>query len=269
MKIAMFATLGDGKANLGFSGPLESCLENISQAGFDGIELNFLEPAKVDARGLQENVRRHNLEISAFATGLTQSNLGWSFTNRDKTTREKAVNRIEEFIQLAAKLSVKVVVIGRVRGKIESTGNRAEQEGWLLECMQKCAKRAEEHDVCLAIESMSKTTTNVLNTVSETIAFLKKLGSSHVGILADTWHMSGEENSITAALVTAKPHLFHVHFADNQRRAPGTGSLHFGEIVNTLKSLCYDKYTTVECLPSPSPEFMLRKSSSYLRSLLM
>lgn len=269
MKIAMYATPGNGKANFGFSGPLESCIESVSRAGFDGIELNILEPAKVDAGGLQENVRRHNVEISALATGLTQSNLGWSFADRDRTIRDKAVGRIEEFIQLASKLNVKVVAVGRVRGKFESTGNRVEQEGWLFECMQKCAKRAEEHDVRLAIESMSKTTTNILNTVGETIAFLKKLGSSHVGILADTWHMSGEEDSIPAALVTAKPHVFHVHFADNQRKVPGTGNLHFGEIVSTLKSIGYDRYITVECLPSPSPEFMLQKSSSYLRSLLM
>jgi sugar phosphate isomerase/epimerase len=81
--------------------------------------------------------------------------------------------------------------------------------------------------------------------------------------------MNGEEDSITAALLTAKPYLLHVHFADNQRKAPGTGSLHFGEIINTLKSLDYADYIAVECLPLPTAEFMLRKSSSYLRSLLM
>jgi sugar phosphate isomerase/epimerase len=268
MKIAMFATPG-GKSNLGLSGTLESCIEDVSRAGFDGIELNILEPATIDYARLLENVRSHNLEISALTTGLTHSTLGWSFTDADRTIREKTVTRMEEFIELAAKLNVKVVVVGRVRGKITSTGDSAQQRDWLHECMQKCAKSAEEYGVRLAIESMSKTITNILNTVGETVKFLGQLGSAQVGILADTWHMNGEEDSITAALLTAKPYLLHVHFADNQRKAPGTGSLHFGEIINTLKSLDYADYIAVECLPLPTAEFMLRKSSSYLRSLLM
>lgn len=269
MKIAMYATPGTMKANLGFSGSLDSCLESVSRAGFDAIEFNLLEPEKADVMELKAKVASHHLEISALATGLTHSSLGWSFMDPKSVIREKAVNRIGEFIQLASKLNVRVVVVGRVRGKLESTGNRREQEGWLFDCMKKCARRAEELDVRLAIETMSKTTTNILNTFGETIAFIEKLGSSHVGILADTWHMSGEEDSILAALAYAKSHIFHVHFADNQRKAPGTGSLPFGEIISTLKGIDYDRYITVECLPVPSPEFMLRKSSSYLKSLLL
>lgn len=269
MKIAMYATPGGGKSNLGLNGTLESCIEDVSRAGFDGIEFSILEPAKIDSARLLENVRSHSLEISALATGLTHSTLGWSFTDRDRTIREKAAIRMEEFIELASKLNVKVVVVGRVRGKIESTGDPGEQKDWFFESMQKCAKSAEEYGVRLAIETMSKTITNILNNVAETIEFLEKLGSPQVGILADTWHMSTEEDSIIAALVMAKPYLFHVHFADNQRRAPGTGNLHFGEIINTLKNLDYVDYITVECLPLPTAEFMLHKSSSYLRSLLM
>ena len=264
----MYATPG-GKSNLGLSGTLESCIEDVSRAGFDGIELNILEPSTIDYARLLEDVRSHELEISGLATGLMHSTLGWSFTDADRTIREKTVTRMEEFIQLASKLNAKVVVVGRVRGKIASTDDSAKQRDWFYECMQKCAKSAEEYSVRLAIESMSKTITNILNTVGETLKFIEQLGSAQVGILADTWHMSGEEDSITAALLTAKPHLFHVHFADNQRKAPGTGSLHFGEIINTLKSLNYADYIAVECLPLPSAEFMLRKSSSYLRSLLM
>ena len=268
-KIAMYATPGNLRSNLGLSGTLESCIEDVTRAGYDGIELNILEPAKIDSAKLLDYVRSHNLEISALATGITHSALGWSFTDHDKTIREKAVMRIREFIELASRLSVKTVIVGRVRGKIESSGDATEQKNWLFDAMQRCAKSAEDYGVRLAVEPMSKTITNVLNNVAETTEFLKKLGSPQVGILADTWHMNGEEDSIIAALVAAKSYLFHVHFADNQRRAPGTGNLHFGEIINTLKILDYAGYITVECLPLPSAEFMLRKSSNYIRSLLM
>jgi len=265
----MYATPGDTKSNLGLGGTLESCIESISAAGFDAIELNLLDPTKIDVARLLENFKPHGLEISALATGLTHSALGWSFTDRDRTIREKTVTRIQEFIKLASKLDVETVVVGRVRGRLDPTADSAQQKDWVYDCMQACAKSAEQYGVRLAIESMSKTVTNIMNTIDETLKFLERLASPNVGILADTWHMNSEEDSIMNALVEARSHLYHVHFADNQRRSPGTGSIHFGEIINTLKTLKYTGYITVECLPLPNPTFMLQKSSSYLRSLLI
>lgn len=55
--------------------------------------------------------------------------------------------------------------------------------------------------------------------------------------MADLFHMSIEERSISESLLMIRDELVHVHIADNTREAAGMGSTDFKEVLRILKVL--------------------------------
>ena len=58
--------------------------------------------------------------------------------------------------------------------------------------------------------------------------------------------MNIEEHDLLAAFHTCKDRLYDVHIADNNRFAPGMGTLDFGAVVETLRAVGYDGALTLE-----------------------
>jgi sugar phosphate isomerase/epimerase len=67
--------------------------------------------------------------------------------------------------------------------------------------------------------------------------------------------MAIEERSVPEAYRIAGKHLFHVHFADSNRAAPGAGHTDFGPILRTLREIGYDGYIAFELLPAAADVF--------------
>jgi sugar phosphate isomerase/epimerase len=58
--------------------------------------------------------------------------------------------------------------------------------------------------------------------------------------------MNIEEDSIEQAIVKSRGLLQHIHFADNNRKMPGSGHIDFQLVVESLSRIDYDKYITFE-----------------------
>ena len=66
------------------------------------------------------------------------------------------------------------------------------------------------------------------------------------GVCLDLFHMNIEESDILAAFRNCKGRIYDVHIADNNRFAPGMGTLDFKAIVETIKGTGYDGALTLE-----------------------
>jgi sugar phosphate isomerase/epimerase len=66
------------------------------------------------------------------------------------------------------------------------------------------------------------------------------------GVCLDLFHMNIEENDIHEAFRRCKGRIYDVHIADNNRFAPGMGTLDFPAIVETIKSTGYTGALTLE-----------------------
>ncbi len=63
--------------------------------------------------------------------------------------------------------------------------------------------------------------------------------------------MNIEEKSMADSLREIGTLLWHVHFADSNRFAPGMGHLNFRELTAALKEIGYDGYVSAEIIPVP------------------
>jgi sugar phosphate isomerase/epimerase len=87
-------------------------------------------------------------------------------------------------------------------------------------------------------------------------------------MLLDTFHMNIEEASIENSICYSGDKIFHVHYADSNRRYPGAGHLNFPSIVASLSSIGYSGYLSGEHLALPDPISAIRNGCHYMRNAI-
>jgi sugar phosphate isomerase/epimerase len=86
--------------------------------------------------------------------------------------------------------------------------------------------------------------------------------------MLDVYHMNIEDVDIYDSIREAEASCWFVHFADNNRRWPGSAHLNFEKIVNTLNEIGYDGFVSLEILPWPDPDAAARSSIKSLRQFI-
>ena len=244
---------------------LEQSIRQSAEMGYDGIEFAVRNPALINSVRLEKYIRTAGLEVPAIGTGQAFLEEGMSFTDRRKKVREDAVERIKSHINFAARFKAGVI-IGLIRGR----GNEKPRDanGFLAESLAKCADYALKNDVELFIEPLNRYETGLINTVDDAIHIINKLKYKNLKLLIDTFHMNIEEVSLYGSIVRASPYLGHMHFADSNRRPPGSGHIGFIDIVGVLKGLGYDRYLSMEMLPWPTPDKAARMSINHIKGIM-
>ena len=80
-------------------------------------------------------------------------------------------------------------------------------------------------------------------------------------VVADLFHVNIEDGPVPEILRAAGNRLKHIHLADSNRQAPGTGHIDFLEMVRTLNAMGYTGYMSVDCVP-PKPDWKTLVNSS-------
>jgi len=114
------------------------------------------------------------------------------------------------------------------------------------EFLHMIADIAEPLDLTIVIEPLNRKESNMINSVPEAVEFAKKVNRKSIRVLADFYHMDEEKESLTH-LLENKEWIKHIHVADTERLAPGTGKYPYSDFVHQLKLAQYDGRVSIEC----------------------
>ncbi|NSW91109.1 MAG: sugar phosphate isomerase/epimerase [Firmicutes bacterium] len=248
-----------------FRGELCSNIIKSKKYGFDAIEIHIRWPDEVEVDKINEYCSKNNITISTIGTGMSYVIDGLSLTDLDWQKREMAVERLKGYIDLAEKLN-SGVIIGSMRGKI-NFDNYNKHLSVYRENILELIDYAEYKSVPIYLETINRYEVNFHNTIEEMVDFLKSINSSKLKILIDTFHMNIEEADIEESIKKYGNYVGHVHFADSNRRYPGTGHINFRGIINALKEMGYKGYIAFEYLPYPDPDTAAKGGLGYLLTL--
>ena len=254
MKVCM--ALSPTQANFApllFAGDLNLGIDMAANLGFDGVELNLLDSARLDQDAILSRVSALGLQVPSIGTGQSYFHEDLSLANPSPQIQAAVRERLRGHIEFAGKLGA-AVVLGSIRGKLQgdSPDERDASYRIAVDAVQELAEFAAPRGVHLTIEPINRYETNFVNTIQEALDFMGAVGRPNLGVLADTFHMNIEEPNIVESLERAGNLLFHVHYADSNRYAVGMGHLDFAEITNTLNGIGYDGYLSAEIIPVPS-----------------
>jgi hydroxypyruvate isomerase len=105
------------------------------------------------------------------------------------------------------------------------------------------APLAEEAGVTLLLEPLNTLVDHpryFLDSGREGFAIIGEVDSPHVRLLYDVYHMQIMEGNVTETLRRHLPLVGHIHMADVPgRHEPGTGELHFANILHALADAGY------------------------------
>jgi len=267
MKKSIVVSISSTKFSaLAFKEDFEKSIKKVADLGFDGAELAVRNPKNLKVENVIEIIKENDLEVPAIGTGQAYGEEGLSFSDPDEAIRKMAVKRINNQIIFASHFGAQVI-IGLIRGIIKENVNKTEAEEWTIDCLRKCTEFAKEYNVRLTLEPVNRYESNFINTLNEGIEFIKRVGASNLGLLADTFHMNIEEISIYDSIIQAKDYITHVHFADSNRWAPGCGHIDFKKVIEILKKINYQGYVSAEILPLPDPDTAARITAEALNKL--
>lgn len=215
---------------------------------FDSIEVHIPSPDLVDSVRLKEYIQRKGMCASSIGTGLAVAYERLIMTSKDQEIRDRAIKRLMGQCDLGAQLGCPVV-IGSMRGNIEADDTYEEVHKRMIEATKRVMDYADPLGVDVVVEAIDRSETNYIKTAEEVLELIDQVGSDHLKVHLDTFHMNIEELDWEKPVLACGDKLGHVHIADNTRLYPGSGMIDFMPFLKALKEIGYDRSLVMEIYP--------------------
>jgi sugar phosphate isomerase/epimerase len=219
----------------------------LAAAGYDYIELSVAGDLVPEADEATWNEKRQAIEAMPLVPEAYNS-----FVRSGKITGpEAAPARLERYVHTAlaraAQVGGKVIVFGSGGARNVPDGyDRTKAEDEIVRFLTYCADAYEKTGVVVVVEPLNRTESNIITRVAEGASFVRRVNRPGVRNLADTYHMEKDGEPIDA-IVKDGDVLGHVHTADTDRYAPGTGVYDHAAMFRALKAAGYDGRISIEC----------------------
>lgn len=238
---------------------LEKNLQRLAKYKYDAVELEG-EPdkEKYEPKKVKKMLQQYGLEVSSIAgMYLWKEEIKRDLASSDKKIREQTIAYLIKCIDYAKFISAKlVIVVPAAVSKLAPSLSKKEDWKNSVKAVQEVAKYAEKKDILLAIEPINRYETYLVNSVQDALSYSREVNSSHVKIMADTFHMNIEERDIPEAIRIAGNNLINVHIADSNRCSVGRGHINFKALIKALKEINYQYALTLEPLPPVSDPYL-------------
>ncbi|MBC8103574.1 MAG: sugar phosphate isomerase/epimerase [Cytophagales bacterium] len=154
---------------------------------------------------------------------------------------------VRSALSRAAQVGGKIIVFGSGGARRVPDGvPRDEAERQILRFLHLCADASERTGVVVAIEPLNRAESNIINSVAEGARLVKLVDRPGVRNLADSYHMEKDDEPVSAVQEFGEV-LAHVHTADTERGAPGTGVYDHSAFFRELRAVGYDSRVSIEC----------------------
>ena len=260
-------------------------LDKVARLGFDLIEVAFEDPARIDLDALAG--RAAGAGLGVLVCGVYGP--GRNLVSADAAERAATAAYVRTLIDAAARLGSPVVG-GPAYGAVGKTpaadpaARRRERDLAAAE-LRPLAAYAGERGVRLALEPLNRFETDLINVVEQGLALVEAVGSIHLGLHLDTFHMHLEERDSAAAIRRAGDRLFHFHACENDRGVPGRGQVAWPAVAAALTDVGYDGAVVIESFTpevksiaravciwrdiAPSQDVIAAEGLLFLRELLL
>lgn len=243
---------------------LEGALKKTHELGYDLIEFSYLDPTQVDIPWLAKRISDYGLDVSISMGLPTEGDVSSS----DAATVAHGVEILKGAIALTRDLGGQKLagILSSSHGKQEAIPTR---RAWdtSVSTLTKVAETAKAAGVTLNLEIVNRFESNLLNTASQGLAYIRDTGADNIFLHLDTFHMNIEEADVGLAIRHAKEKIGYVHIGESHRGYLGTGNIDFAAIFDALVAIGYDDYVTFESFSSEVVDENLSRKTGIWRNL--
>ena len=256
--------------------PFEKACAFASKCGYTGLEVAPFTLAEY-AHQVPAH-RRSELRKIAEDAGLEIIGLHWLLaktegfylTTPDARTRAATSDYLCELARLCRDLGGHLMVLGSPKQRNLLPGvSHEEAMRHAADALQRAVPTLEECGVTIALEPLGPEEGDFLRTADSGAALMRMIGSERVKLHLDVKAMSTEDIPICEVIRKHAGSMAHFHANDPNRRGPGMGAVDFNPIFETLQSVQYRGWVSVEVFDyTPGPEYLASESLSYMQHCL-
>ena len=118
----------------------EGDLACVKQAGYDAVELQIADPTALDEPRLGAALQAADLPLCAFQTGASYATRGNCLCTADTAVRERTVQLLMSFVDLAARWNA-VMVVGSLQGRLRDEPDRFVGEARIRAALRRVGRR--------------------------------------------------------------------------------------------------------------------------------
>ncbi len=220
-------------------------IHKCKKAGYKSVEISLLGQTPSSVKEIAKLANDLNITLTC-TTGLSKDE---DIGSNNKLIQKKGVEALKKAIDLTSMMEANLLTgVVHAAWGISSTQGKDKEAKFKnsSQCIKKISSLLIEKDIKLGIEPLNRYESDFINTVDEGLKLCELIDHPNVGLLLDAYHMNIEEKNMFKSIEKAKDKLFHFQVAENDRGIPGTGSLNWSEIFNTLKKINYKGYVSLE-----------------------
>jgi sugar phosphate isomerase/epimerase len=219
-------------------------LRRIKRLGFESVEISG-EPKQYDTKTSRPLLKQYGIRCwGAVTLTLGQRNLAAS----NEAQRAASVEYVKSIVTMVKELDgTECTIVPATVGKIIPDGSPADEWRWVVAGLKEVYTHAQKCGVRMAIEPLNRFETYFLNRADQALRLAEDVGPN-CGVCLDVFHMNIEEVDMHAAIRKVGKRLADVHVAENNRLAPGMGSINWQKFVMTLREVGYTGALTMEAV---------------------
>ena len=187
----------------------------------------------------------HDLGLAISGTGVRND-----FTTADKSVRAEGVQRIKNWIEVAAKLgapTIRAFADSQPPFKTwqEASGNasRADIENWVADSLRECAEHGKKYGIIVAVQNHG----DFINTGEQHLSLLKKVDHEWCGALVDTGKYITANPYLDIALMA--PYAVNWQIKETLTSELGSPRPDYKKLVAIIRQSGYRGYLPIETLP--------------------
>ena len=223
-----------------------SFFPKIKNYGYDAVEIPVEDPELVDLAAVKKALEDNGLSaIICGAFGPSRD-----FTHDDPAFHDTCFKYMDQCFEIASELGAKFVAgpMYSAVGKARLVSPEQKKLEWdrAVQNLRKVCGKARNHGLDIAIETLNRFETDLLNTAEELAQLIQDINEKEAKALLDGFHISIEEPDIEKAIQRVGDKLIHVQVSENYRGTPGTGQTNWAAWKRGLESINYQGTISIE-----------------------
>jgi len=218
----------------------------IKSYGYDAVEIPVEDPALIDLDLVKKALADQGLKaIICGAFGPSRD-----LTHDDPAFHQTCFTYLDSCLEIASELGAGFVAgpMYSAVGKARLVAPEQRKVEWDLAVsnLRKVCRRAGEFGLDLAIETLNRFETDLINTSEDLMRLIGDINEPQAKAVLDGFHLNIEEPDLESAIRRVGDKLIHVQVSENYRGTPGTGQTNWAAWKRGLEAIDYRGTISIE-----------------------
>jgi D-psicose/D-tagatose/L-ribulose 3-epimerase len=218
----------------------------IKSFGYDAVEIPVEDPSLIDLDLVKKALADEGLKaIICGAFGPSRD-----LTHDDPAFHQTCFTYLDSCLEIASELGAGFVAgpMYSAVGKARLVSPEQRQVEWdrAVTNLRKVCRRAGEFGLDLAIETLNRFETDLINTSEDLMRLIGDINEPQAKAVLDGFHLNIEEPDLESAIRRVGDKLVHVQVSENYRGTPGTGQTNWAAWKRGLEAIDYRGTISIE-----------------------